>query len=48
MACSSATAVVALDKANAKEIWKISLESDGVGEGKEVYASPTIGRNDQE
>jgi outer membrane protein assembly factor BamB len=37
--------VVALDKANGKEVWKITRESDGRGEGKEVYASPTIGHN---
>ncbi len=37
--------VVALDKTNAKEVWKIDRESDGTGEGREVYASPTIGQN---
>ncbi len=37
--------VVALDKATGKEVWKITRPSDGVGEGKEVYASPTIARN---
>ena len=40
--------VVALNKANGKEVWRVTRESDGVGEGKEVYASPTIGRNGQE
>ncbi len=40
--------VVALDKANGKEIWKITRTSDGRGEGKEVYASPTIGHNGTE
>jgi outer membrane protein assembly factor BamB len=40
--------VVALDKANAKEVWKITRASDGVGEGKEVYASPTLGHNGKE
>lgn len=42
------TYVVALDKATGKEVWKISRASDGVGEGKEVYASPTIGNNGKE
>lgn len=42
------TYVVALNKVTGKEVWKVSRESDGVGEGKEVYASPTIGRNGQE
>jgi outer membrane protein assembly factor BamB len=37
--------VVALDKANGAEIWKIDRESDGRGECKEVYASPLIGHN---
>ena len=40
--------VVALDKATGKEVWKITRESDGTGEGKEVYASPTIGHNGKE
>jgi outer membrane protein assembly factor BamB len=40
--------VVALDKTNAKEVWRITRASDGRGEGKEVYASPTIGRNDKD
>ncbi len=40
--------VVALDKTNAKEVWKITRPSDGRGEGKEVYASPTIGHNGKE
>jgi outer membrane protein assembly factor BamB len=40
--------VVALDKAKAKEIWKITRPSDGRGEGKEVYASPTIGHNGED
>jgi outer membrane protein assembly factor BamB len=42
------TYVVALNKDDATEAWKISRESDGVGEGKEVYASPTIGQNNRE
>jgi outer membrane protein assembly factor BamB len=37
--------VVALDKANGDEVWKIDRESDGRGEGKEVYASPVLGHN---
>jgi outer membrane protein assembly factor BamB len=37
--------VVALDKADGKEVWKITRASDGMGEGKEVYASPTLGHN---
>ncbi len=40
--------VVALDKTNGKEVWKITRESDGTGEGLEVYASPTIGHNGKE
>lgn len=40
--------VVALETARAKEVWKITRQSDGSGEGKEVYASPTIGRNGTE
>ena len=37
--------VVALDKTTGKEVWKITRASDGRGEGKEVYASPTIGHS---
>jgi outer membrane protein assembly factor BamB len=37
--------VIAFNKADGKEVWKITRESDGVGECKEVYASPCIWRN---
>jgi outer membrane protein assembly factor BamB len=40
--------VVALDKASGAEVWKIDRESDGRGEGKEVYASPILGHNGKE
>ena len=36
--------VIALDKATGKEIWKVRRETDGVGEGKQSYASPILWR----
>jgi outer membrane protein assembly factor BamB len=40
--------VVALDKNTGEEVWKIDRQSDGRGEGKEVYASPVLGHNGKE
>jgi len=37
--------VVALDTSNGKEVWKVKRESDGTGENKHSYASPTLWRN---
>jgi len=34
--------VVALNKANGEEVWKINRESDGRGECKEAYTSPVL------
>ena len=39
---SNAWWVIALDKSNGKELWKVRRESDGVAECKEAYASPVL------
>jgi outer membrane protein assembly factor BamB len=36
--------VIALDKANGKEVWKVERKSDGRGENKDSYASPMVWR----
>jgi outer membrane protein assembly factor BamB len=36
--------VIALDKTDGKEVWKVERKSDGTGENKDSYASPTIWR----
>jgi outer membrane protein assembly factor BamB len=36
--------VVALDKSNGKEIWKVERKSDGTGENLDSYTSPVIWR----
>jgi outer membrane protein assembly factor BamB len=36
--------VIALDKTNGKEVWKVEHKSDGTGENKDSYASPMIWR----
>jgi outer membrane protein assembly factor BamB len=41
---SGAANVIALDKSNGKEIWKVERKSDGTGENEHSYASPTIWR----
>jgi outer membrane protein assembly factor BamB len=41
----NAALVVALDKANGKEVWKVQRESDGTGENKQSYASPVVWKN---
>ena len=40
--------VIALDKSNGKEVWKINRPSDATSECKEAYASPIIWHNDKE
>ena len=40
----SAAYVIALDKANGKEIWKVERKSDGTGENLDSYASPMMWR----
>jgi outer membrane protein assembly factor BamB len=45
---SNAALVIALDKTNGKEVWKVKRESDGTGENKESYASPVIWTNGKE
>jgi outer membrane protein assembly factor BamB len=42
---SNAAYVVALDKSNGEEVWKIERKSDGTGECKEAYASPSVWKN---
>jgi outer membrane protein assembly factor BamB len=39
---ASAAYVVALDKNTGEEVWKIERKSDGRGECKEAYASPSV------
>lgn len=36
--------VIALDKANGKDVWKVERKSDGTGENLDSYASPVIWR----
>jgi outer membrane protein assembly factor BamB len=40
--------VIALEKATGKEVWKVERKSDGTGENKHSYASPTIWRKGTE
>lgn len=40
--------VIALDKANGKEVWKVTRESDAEAECEQSYASPSIGHNGKE
>src|SRR5262249_32956461 len=40
----TANVVVALDKADGKEVWKVNRKSDGRGENLDSYASPVIWR----
>jgi outer membrane protein assembly factor BamB len=40
--------VIALDKTNGKEVWKVERKSDGTGENKDSYASPMIWRKGKE
>jgi outer membrane protein assembly factor BamB len=42
---SNGNKVVALDKSNGEEVWKIDRKSDGTGECEQAYASPSIGKN---
>ena len=37
--------VVALDKADGKEVWKVQRKSDGRAENEQSYASPVMWRN---
>jgi outer membrane protein assembly factor BamB len=37
--------IVALDKATGKEVWKVERPTDGRGEGRHSYASPTLWQN---
>jgi outer membrane protein assembly factor BamB len=37
--------VIAIDKSNGKEVWKVNRESDGVAENKHSYASPVLWSN---
>jgi outer membrane protein assembly factor BamB len=37
--------VIALDKSNGKEVWKVERKSDGVAENKHSYASPVLWTN---
>jgi outer membrane protein assembly factor BamB len=40
--------VIALDKATGKDVWKVSRETDGRGEGEHSYASPCLWHNGKE
>ena len=40
--------VIAMNKADGKEIWKVKRETDAHGESKESYATPSIWRNGKE
>ena len=42
---ANAAKVVALDKSNGDEVWKIERKSDGTDECRDSYASPSIGKN---
>jgi outer membrane protein assembly factor BamB len=42
---NNAEKVVALNKANGEEVWKIERKTDARGEGLQAYASPLIARN---
>jgi outer membrane protein assembly factor BamB len=40
--------VIAIDKANGKDVWKVQRKSDAEGESKEAYASPVLWKNGNE
>ena len=37
--------VVAVDKSNGKDVWKVARKSDGTGESEHSYASPVMWQN---
>jgi outer membrane protein assembly factor BamB len=44
----NAALVIALDKSDGKEVWKVERKSDGTAENKHSYASPVLWKNGKE